>query len=320
MNTTFTDGTTVVVAEWLNDVNDTVYDILGDGTNPPTDKAALLANLGGATLTDVTDAIDGAIGVTTQAYSANLDEFATVNPTVAGLALLDDADAAAQRTTLGLGTAATKDTGTSADNVVVLDGSAKLPAVDGSQLTNLPSTSFPTQTGNAGKVLKTDGTNVSWDSPLNSGTVINTTSGTAHDFTGIPSGVSSVRLLFNQVSTNGVSPVQVQVGSGSIVTTGYVTGASIISASVITANYTSGLVSNLESSGASILARVGEVVFTKVSGNIWVGSCILAAGSQPYTGVSSTVVTLSGALDRIRVTTINGTDVFDNGSINILYE
>ena len=58
MNTNFTDGTTVVVAAWLNDVNDTVYDILGDGTNPPTDKAALLANLGGATLTDVTDAID----------------------------------------------------------------------------------------------------------------------------------------------------------------------------------------------------------------------------------------------------------------------
>lgn len=42
-----------------------------------------------------------------QAASANLDEYAAVNPTTAGLALLDDADAAAQRTTLGLGTAAT---------------------------------------------------------------------------------------------------------------------------------------------------------------------------------------------------------------------
>ncbi len=57
--------------------------------------------------------------------------------TSAGKALLDDADAAAQRTTLGLGTAAVADTGTSAGNVVVLDGSARLPAVDGSQLTNL---------------------------------------------------------------------------------------------------------------------------------------------------------------------------------------
>ena len=47
------------------------------------------------------------IGVSVQAYSANLDEYAAVNPTTAGLALLDDANAAAQRTTLGLGTAAT---------------------------------------------------------------------------------------------------------------------------------------------------------------------------------------------------------------------
>ena len=60
--------------------------------------------------------------------------------TAAGKALLDDADASAQRTTLGLGTAAVADTGTSAGNVVVLDGSARLPAVDGSQLTNIAST------------------------------------------------------------------------------------------------------------------------------------------------------------------------------------
>ena len=40
----------------------------------------------------------------------------------------------------GLGTASTKAVGTSADNVVQLDGSARLPAVDGSQLTNLPTT------------------------------------------------------------------------------------------------------------------------------------------------------------------------------------
>jgi microcystin-dependent protein len=61
--------------------------------------------------------------------------------TAAGKALLDDASAAAQRTTLGLGTAATLNAGSSASNVVQLDGSARLPAVDGSQLTNLPAAS-----------------------------------------------------------------------------------------------------------------------------------------------------------------------------------
>jgi len=63
---------------------------------------------------------------------------ATYDLTTAGKALLDDADSSAQRTTLGLGTAATLDVGTGANNIVQLDGSAKLPAVDGSELINLP--------------------------------------------------------------------------------------------------------------------------------------------------------------------------------------
>lgn len=52
--------------------------------------------------------IDLGIGTDVQAYSANLDEYAGVNPTAAGLALLDDVDTTAQRTTLGLGTSATE--------------------------------------------------------------------------------------------------------------------------------------------------------------------------------------------------------------------
>ena len=80
--------------------------------------------------------------------------------------------ASAARTNLGLGTAATQAVGTSANNVVQLDGSAKLPAVDGSQLTNLPSSAVEgtaiLSTGQTGgiKFLREDGDGTcSWQVP-----------------------------------------------------------------------------------------------------------------------------------------------------------
>ena len=46
----------------------------------------------------------------------------------------------------------------------------------------------------------------------------------------------------------------------------------------------------------------------------------MAQGDSAQTLTSGGSVTLSGILDRIRITTVNGTDTFDAGSINILYE
>ena len=86
-----------------------------------------------------------AIGSDVQAYDAQLADVAGLAVTDGGFIVGDGSNfvletGATARTSLGLGTAAVANTGTSASNVVVLDASARLPAVDGSQLTNLPST------------------------------------------------------------------------------------------------------------------------------------------------------------------------------------
>jgi hypothetical protein len=64
-------------------------------------------------------------GLTTLAdrsiYTTASDTYAVYTLTAAGRAILDDADASAQRTTLGLGTAALKNTGTSGDAVPLLN-------------------------------------------------------------------------------------------------------------------------------------------------------------------------------------------------------
>jgi microcystin-dependent protein len=61
----------------------------------------------------------------------------TTNNLIAANNLSDLTSDTTARTNLGLGTAATLDVGTSANNIVQLNGSAQLPAVDGSLLTGI---------------------------------------------------------------------------------------------------------------------------------------------------------------------------------------
>lgn len=103
-------------------------------------------------------------GVTTGAdlapYFTGTDTAGTFTVTSFGRSLMDDADAAAGRTTLGLGTAAVANTGTGSGNIPVLDGSGRLPAVDGSQLTGITSTQVSGLGTAAAATLGTSANNV----------------------------------------------------------------------------------------------------------------------------------------------------------------
>ncbi len=148
----------------------------------------------------------------------------------------------------------------------------------------------------------------------------NTTSGTSIDFTGIPSWAKRIKMMLVGVSTSGTSNVIVQIGtSGGIVSTGY-TGASDNQASAggTATSFTNGL--GLERTAAATYLRHGIVEFLNVTGNTWVGTYIGSTTGTLTVAFGSTQIALGGVLDRVRLTTVNGTDTFDAGTANVMWE
>ncbi len=146
------------------------------------------------------------------------------------------------------------------------------------------------------------------------------TSGTSIDFTSIPSWVKRITVMLDVVSTNGTSAIQLQLGdSGGIETSGYVSTVSSISNTASGSNVlTSGVPVNTGSAAAGSYS--GVLTCVKLSGNLWSTSisCIRTDIAVALVGAGNK--TLSDTLTQVRITTVNGTDTFDAGSINILYE
>ena len=124
--------------------------------------------------------------------------------------------------------------------------------------------------------------------------------------------------MFREVSTNGISRVIVQLGATTITTSGYGAAGSTSFGGSSIANIGSGQGFIIEAASAAEL-RNGLMIFTNISGNTWCGMSAFG-NSGGAAGFGGGFVSLSGTLDRLRITTVNGTDTFDAGSINILYE
>ena len=159
---------------------------------------------------------------------------------------------------------------------------------------------------------------------ITSGTAVASTSGTSIDFTGIPSWVKRVTVMFNGVSTNGTSAFQVQLGTSSgIETTGYNATTGVVAGTYVgaagTATATTGFVLEYNNQVAASLMS-GHLLLTTISSNTWVASGIIGSSSTSQIYLFSGNKATASTLDRVRITTVNGTDTFDAGSINILYE
>ena len=158
------------------------------------------------------------------------------------------------------------------------------------------------------------------NSAITSGTAVASTSGTSIDFTSIPSWVKRITVMLNGVSLSGNAYIRFQLGtSGTPETSGYTSYSGVIITSTVNVvNATAGF----DIFGAtSTYADSGSLVFTNISGNIWTlqGNYVNTTTAN-FVGMIAGNKSLAGTLNMIRITTSNGTDTFDAGSINILYE
>ena len=147
-----------------------------------------------------------------------------------------------------------------------------------------------------------------------------TMSGTSQLWTGIPQWAKKVTVAFSGVSCASSSGILVQIGAGSIITTGYISAGSRIASTVATNTSTSGFFINQTGATGSEVSS-GAITLLNVTGNTWVCSHSLGSSSGGVTYVGGGTLALGGALARVQVAVVNsGTDSFDAGSVTVIYE
>lgn len=154
-------------------------------------------------------------------------------------------------------------------------------------------------------------------SVITSGTAVASTSGTSIDFTGIPSWAKRITVMLADVSLNGGATTVIRLGTSSgIVTTGYASYYVEITATPNNASSSSGFIIDLPNGGGTVTQ--GLFTINNINGNTWV----MGGNSYSDGAVNACVgnIALVSTLTQLRVTTSGGTNTFDAGLINILYE
>ena len=142
-----------------------------------------------------------------------------------------------------------------------------------------------------------------------------TTSGTSIDFTGIPSGVKRIQIMYNRTSLSSTADnlIQLMVG-GIVITVGYSSNTNF--SGYPSTHTTNGIVVY---GGNAVNAISAIVTIASLGGNAWT-----SAHSGKYSTTNSFYgggsVDLAGEVDGIRLTSVGGTNTFDAGSAAISWE
>lgn len=313
-NTTFVENETIIHADWCNDVNDTVYDILGNGTIVPTTKAIARTNLGiGTSDTPLFASVDiGATDTTlSRASAGNLNVEGNLIYRAGGtdVPVLDggtgSSTAGGARTNLGAAA--------SGANTDITSLSA--PALGAATATTQSSTDSSTKVATTAFVQSVI--------TLGNGGAVNTTSGTAVTLLNtIPSTATRVSVALFAVSTASTGVICLRLGptggpenSGYASTIATVTGATPLGQASATSGF------ELTTNGAAANVYSGIVTFLKVPGvNSWIMSCTIGVTNTTATLYGGGAKTLAGVLTQIQLTTTGGTDTFDAGKAVVYYE
>lgn len=173
----------------------------------------------------------------------------------------------------------------------------------------------------ASGTIVTTATLPSIPNPLTLGTEVATTSGTAIDFTGIPSWVKKITLLMKAVSTNGGSDYIVRIGDTTLATSGYTSVANYVNPGANsctgTAYYGGFILTKDINSGTAFTATC---TITLQSPGLYVWAFIGNNGLSGAGFFGSSYLDLGSTLNRVTLTTLGGSDIFDAGAINIMYE
>lgn len=313
-----TDINSINIAEGMapSDVNNAIRELMAELKNFQTGASSDNLTVGGNLAVTGTTAMTGAATAPTPISSDNSTNIATtayVVGKVGTLGTMSSQNASAVAITGGTitglgsalpvasgGTGATASTGTGS---VVLDTSPTLAT---------PTITSPTITGASVSAMNS--------SVITTVTAIATTSGTSIPLsTSIPAWVKRITLMFNGTANNGTSVIQVQLGSGSIQTTGYTgisteaQGVGILTGTTVVSGFPLG------ASNLSTYNYYGNLMLCNHGSNVWTASGTFSQTTNRSMYTAGQVL-LSGALDRITITTVGGATAFTAGSIGILYE